>query len=374
MRYLSMLLEAPRGGDGGVARVLIVVLILLAAPPLAPAQLTLRPTLAGLNRKLAGHVDDYSHNEGSDRRIMSPILGQPRDLYVYVPPGYSPRNAYPLIFYFHPAAVDERIFLCTNWIQTLDSMIRRGEFPPVVVACPDGLIDEGCRIRPSHSLFINGCHGRFQDHIVQEVLPFLMRCYSIRPEREAHALLGSSAGGFGAMNLALKRRDLFGAVATLAGPVNMRYFNVDGRYREDFDPATYRWKERYDPNEVVGVFYFGLSRVRAKKYIRPVFGEGDVVSARIIRENPADLLFSTDLKPYQLAIYVNYPGRDNWNFDAQAESFAWLAALKGVEVTVECDPCARHNLPYFRDNNEPAYRWLRNHLLPPIALAPGRAL
>jgi hypothetical protein len=67
----------------------------------------------------------------------------------------------------------------------------------------------------------------------------------------------------------------------------------------------------------------------------------------------------------ELAIYVNCPGRDNYNFDAQAQSFAWLAGLRGVAVTVGVVPNARHNLPYFEDAELPAYRWLGRQLLPP---------
>jgi enterochelin esterase-like enzyme len=54
------------------------------------------------------------------------------------------------------------------------------------------------------------------------VIPFLAAHYSIRPEREAHALVGTSAGGYGAMSLAIRHRDTIGAVATLAGPLNLR--------------------------------------------------------------------------------------------------------------------------------------------------------
>ena len=54
-----------------------------------------------------------------------------------------------------------------------------------------------------------------------------MRTFSIRPEREAHALLGISAGGFGAMTIALarKHRDVFGTIATVGRPLNVRYDN-----------------------------------------------------------------------------------------------------------------------------------------------------
>jgi hypothetical protein len=168
------------------------------------------------------------------------------------------------------------------------------------------------------------------------------------------------------MGLALKHRELFGAIATLGGPLNMRYDNVEGRYLDDFNPATYRWKTTYDPNEIAASYYCGLTHSRAKKYIQAVYGTGPGVIAGIARDNPADLLFTTDLQPGELAIYANYPGKDNWNFDAQDQSFAWLAAQKGVSVTLVKVPNAQHSLRYFRSQQRPAYEWLNQHLLPPV--------
>ncbi len=350
-------------------RHLAVVLVVLAIPTAARGQLRNRINLDRLNRRLAGRVDDYTHNHGVDRRLVSPVLGMPRDLYVYVPPGYSTARAYPLVVYLHMGNVDEHTFFGSGRVVELDRLIARGEVPPVVVASPDGTYGGENRLRAEHSLFVNGLGGRFEDHVVGEVVPFVMRAYSIRPEPGAHALLGVSAGGFGALNLALKHRDLFGVVATLAAPANMRYGTVDGDYTKDFDPITYRWNTRYDPDQIIARWYLGLRRTRVGKYLVPVFGDDDAAIDRITRENPADLLSTTDLRPGELAIYLNYGGRDNYNFDAQDESFAWLAAQRGVSVTLDRDPGGRHNLLYFRSNHVRAFCWLGRHLLPPIDLA-----
>ena len=257
-------------------------------------------------------------------------------------------------------------FVGSKLLTVVDELILRGEFPPAIVACPDGTYGGWNRYNAKHSLYVNGCGGRFEDHILQEIIPFLLANYSIRPEREAHAIIGASAGGYGAMSLAIDHRDFFGAVATLAGPLNLRYSNCDGNYFENFNPASYRWKTRYDSNEVIGISYFGLLRLRARRFMSPVFGEGEAAAARITRTNPADKLFSTDLQPGQLAIYVNYPGRDNFNFDAQDESFQWLAAGKGIDVTLVRDPGATHSPRYLRANLRPAFIWLGQHLLPPV--------
>lgn len=319
-----------------------------------------------VNRLTAGTIVDYTHNHDEDRRIFSPALGMPRDLYVYLPPGYTPTRSYPLILYFHMGYVDEHTFLSRQILQ-LDKMIRKGQIPPVIVAAPDGTYTGENATDAPHSLYVNGLGGRVEDHIMGEVIPFLLSRYAIRPERQAHAILGMSAGGFGAMSLAIRHRDFFGAVATLAAPLNMRYNSAGPRhYREDFDPVTYRWATRYDPDQTVGVFYGGLSQVPASKYIRPVFGDGPGVVSRIAAVNPADLLFTSGIRPGELAMYVNYPARDNYNFDAQAESFAWLARGQGLAVDLERSKHpSRHNLVYFDTNHRPAYRWLGQHILPP---------
>jgi S-formylglutathione hydrolase FrmB len=348
----------------------LVIIVILGVNPPAQGQFFNRANTEHLNGRLAGHVVDYTSNHHADRRIFSPILGMPRDLYVYVPPGYNPACAYPLILFLHMASVDEHYFIGSKLLEVVDELIIRGEFPPAVLACPDGTYSGWNRLNAKHSFYVNGSGGRFEDHILQEVIPFLITHYSIRPEREAHAMMGLSAGGYGAMGLAIKHRNYIGAVATLAAPLNLRYSNSDERYFNDFDPATYRWKIRYDPQEIIGVFYSGLLRIRARKFMIPVFGDGNAAVNRIVATNPADLVFSTDLKSDELSIYVNYPGRDNFNFDAQAESFCWLAARNRIEVTLVCDPKGTHSPAYFRNNIRPAFSWLGRHLLAPTAGLP----
>ena len=91
-------------------RPLITVLVVLAVIPPAQAQFLDRVNLDRVNSRLAGHVVDYTNNHGSDRRIFSPILGMPRDLYVYLPPGYDPGCAYPLVLFFHMADRGRALF------------------------------------------------------------------------------------------------------------------------------------------------------------------------------------------------------------------------------------------------------------------------
>jgi S-formylglutathione hydrolase FrmB len=212
---------------------------------------------------------------------------------------------------------------------------------------------------------VNGCGGAFEDFLINDIYPFMTSTYSIRPEREAHAILGASAGGYGGMGLALKHREMFASVATIAAPLNMRYDTVGDNYEEDFHPETFRWETEYNPEKIVGRFYCGLYLVRAKKYLEPVFGCTGDVEAAVRATNPADLLTTTDLKPGELSLYVGYGHQDNYNFDAQSASFVWLAEQRGIAVTVQSDPSGKHDLRYFGKAHRLAFVWIGQQFCTP---------
>lgn len=92
-------------------RLVAALLLLVANAALARRQVFDWVNLDHLNSKLRGRVLDFTENHGSDRRIYSPILGRPRDLYVYLPPDYDPTVAYPLTIILHGAHIDEHAFL-----------------------------------------------------------------------------------------------------------------------------------------------------------------------------------------------------------------------------------------------------------------------
>ena len=49
--------------------------------------------------------------------------------------------------------------------------------------------------------------------------------------------MGISAGGYGAMSMAIGHPDYFGAVATMGGALNLRYYNADERLLRELRPG-----------------------------------------------------------------------------------------------------------------------------------------
>lgn len=323
--------------------------------PLAAQQNQFR-SLRKLNRQIRGEMLDFTHNHGRDARFQSQALCGPRDIYVYLPPGYCADRTYPLLVWMHGAFGDEHAFFPKSQLPYLESLICRGCFPPTVIVCIDGCCSGRNFVLAKHSFYLNGCCGRFQDHVMREVIPWAAEKFNIAPDRRARALIGTSAGGLGAMNTAIKYQDCFGHVVSISGAINLRYYNCQQDYSADFNPATYRPRTTWDPDEIAG--RLGPLNIRASMFIEPVFGsDPEQIIRNVTRENPVDLM-QRCLKPGQLNMLVAYGGADQLNFDAQGASFAWLARQQGHHVDEFCLPEGKHDGDFFLPAIRRAYRWL----------------
>jgi S-formylglutathione hydrolase FrmB len=328
-----------------VKSVLGILLALLLVPSSLQAGGKLRHlSFHRHNRRLAGEVVDYTHNHGDDRRIWSNALGQPRDLYVYLPPGYDPSQHYPAIIWLHGFMQDEQSFLWNQVVDSIDEAISDGRLPPVIVAVPDGTITGRPSLLTASSFFINSNRGNFEDYIVQDVWGFLQQTYPIRPEREAHILAGVSMGGFATFNLAMKHSDTFKITVGVFPPLNLRWVDCHCNYRGKFDPECWGWRTNADRKmEVIGSFALGLVKIRLHRVLDELFDPDDVIES-LSRENPIEIIDRLGIKEGQLSMYVAYAGKDGYNIDTQVESFLYRARERGLTVGVGYLPQGRHNM------------------------------
>jgi S-formylglutathione hydrolase FrmB len=323
------------------------LLLLLTLPlPLAMATGWRKdsPDLVAVNRRLSGKVIDYTANHGVDNRIWSPHLYQRRDLYVYLPPEYDPSKCYPFMIFLHGSAQDEQSFL-HHVAPRVDQAIRYGKLPPLIIAAPDGSCSGEPSLHDSGSFFINSRMGDFEDFVLQDVWDFVCQHYPIRPEREAHILAGLSMGGFAAYNYAIKHREAFGVVIGVYPPLNLRWMDASGNYMANFDPHNWGWRQELgERREIVGRFAGGLVKVGIEHFVGPVFGDGPEAVLLLSQENPIEMLARYNVMPGDLQMYVAYGGKDQFNIDAQVESFLYVARYRGLEVGVGYDPKGGHTL------------------------------
>jgi S-formylglutathione hydrolase FrmB len=326
----------------------IATVILLVGYSPASAHWHARPLeLNRVNRRLAGQVLDFTRNHGRDHRIWSEALQEQRDLYVYLPPHYDPSLRYPVIFWLHGFAQDEHSFI-DYVVEPLDEAMSKGTIPPAIVAAPDGSLvgRAGRTFLSPGSFFLNSKAGMFEDFLMIDVWNFVFERFPIRPEREAHVMAGVSMGGGAAFHTALKYRDRIGVVIGFMPPLNTRWIDCHGRYLGDFDPECWGWRTDFSRGrEVVGRFY-GVINIRLKRVFDPLYDRRDPATlGKIIEENPVEMLGRLDIKPGELEMCVAYGGKDQFNLDAQVESFLYVAKERGLCVHVCYDPNGKHDFP-----------------------------
>jgi enterochelin esterase-like enzyme len=155
-------------------------------------------------------------------------------LSVYLPPGYSESDP-PFTVLWDLAAFTNSGPGHLNWRHhgeslphRLDRLIHEGSLPPVLVAMPD------CYTSLGGNQYVNSSSvGHYADYINEELVPFLSRHLNVVEDRSGRAAFGKSSGGYGALTLAMKSPETWGAVASHAGDVDF-----DLVYRPEFPVAA----------------------------------------------------------------------------------------------------------------------------------------
>lgn len=176
----------------------------------------------------------HSHSRAADegrirlhRRFPSRFLSTPRDVAVYLPPGYDPAGRRYPVFYlqdgqnlFDPATA----FAGQDWQAdiTADRLIRTGAIEPVILV---GVYHTGVRrvseytpTRDPHSRK-GGKADRYAELLARELKPFVDREYRTLKAATHTGVGGSSLGGLVSLMAALCYPKVFGRVAVISPSV-----------------------------------------------------------------------------------------------------------------------------------------------------------
>jgi enterochelin esterase-like enzyme len=296
-----------------------------------------------VNKSIHGTIIDYTNNSKTDNRIWSESLCEKRDLYVYLPPNYDSSKAYPLLIWMHGFSQDENVFL-DYVVKPFDCAIASGKLPPMIIAAPDGSLNKKLRLIPPGSFFINSKAGNYEDYLMKDVVGFLTKNYLIRPEREAHGLAGTSMGGAASYHLGIKHNQFFKNIAGISPPLNLRYMDHKGSYMGKFNAAFTELRSDFSKSNMTVGKFCGFFLVKAKDIQADLFNFKDPnIATEIAAVNPTEMLGFYNIKNGMLNMYLAYGRKDEFNLDAQAESFLHHAQAKGIHVDVDYDPNGRHN-------------------------------
>lgn len=135
--------------------------------------------------------------------------GTQRPGYVYLPPGFTPKQRYPVVYLLHgmPGSPSEYLY-GTQLVQYADAGIASGALRPFIAVMPAA--------GPSHKY--NGeWAGPLEQVLVHQVVPFVDANLPTVATSAGRVLAGLSAGGFGAVDIGIRNAGMFGAVESWSG-------------------------------------------------------------------------------------------------------------------------------------------------------------
>jgi S-formylglutathione hydrolase FrmB len=153
-------------------------------------------------------------------------LGDPheREIYCYLPPGYDGSDRrYPVIHFLSGFTGTGRMHLnfdpfVESIDRRLDRLIATGAMPPAICVLPD------CFTSLGGSQYINSsATGRYEDYLIDEVVPLVDGQLRTLASRDHRGVAGKSSGGYGALVLAMRHPDVFGALGSHAGDAYFAY-------------------------------------------------------------------------------------------------------------------------------------------------------
>jgi enterochelin esterase-like enzyme len=143
-------------------------------------------------------------------RVLSGMFpGELRPGLVYLPPGFSTARRYPVVYLLHgmPGSPNEYP-AGTGLVNFADESITTGSLRPFIGILPAAGPDDR----------YNGeWAGPWETGLVDGIVPWVDAELPTLPDRQDRMIGGLSAGGFGAVNIALRHPDLFGTVESWSG-------------------------------------------------------------------------------------------------------------------------------------------------------------
>jgi len=184
--------------------------------------------------------------QGELRRVpLTPsklLSGRSLVAWIYLPPGYKQSSArYPVAYVLHgnPGGVRDS-FVNAGVHRVAEQLILSHQIAPMILV---GFEGSGPRGFNDPVFYLDRRDGKYQmeSWILRELVPFVDDHFRTLARPEGRALLGFSAGGFGAANLGLKHPNVFRVMASHAG-----FFDPDDDpsvMRGILGPRAKRWDD-----------------------------------------------------------------------------------------------------------------------------------
>ena len=243
--------------------------------------------------------------------IFIPSATMHRDIKTIVikPASYSKKkNTYPVVYLLHGAGGSS-----TNWIRRVPALEDMANENQVIIVCPDASVNSWYFDSPVDSTY------KFETHVSMEVPTFIDANYRTIADRKHRAITGLSMGGHGALFLAFRHPENFGACGSMSGALDVslitRGYDINKRLGDTVTNRKYYndWSvmkvmENYPKDSLAIIvdcgiqdFIYGMSKAAHEKLIKL-----KIPHDYIERPGKHDWAYWSNAVRYQLLFFKEY--------------------------------------------------------------------
>lgn len=132
---------------------------------------------------------------------------------VICPEHYSRHNRYPVLYLLHGFSGDY-----SDWIKKAPSITRLADQYKFIIVCPDGNFASWYFDSTVNSAW------KYETYVSDELVKWVDAHYTTVSNRSGRAISGLSMGGHGALYLAFRHQNIYGAAGSMSGDVDLTPF------------------------------------------------------------------------------------------------------------------------------------------------------
>ncbi|MBG6236080.1 S-formylglutathione hydrolase FrmB [Pedobacter sp. CAN_A7] len=243
---------------------------------------------------MAASVDTVvTYSESMKKKIKAVVV---------LPAGYGGEKRFPTVYLLHGYSGGY-----ADYIRNTPAIKDYADRYQLIIVCADG----------RNSWYLDSpvdSTWKYETYVAKELVGWIDKRYSTIADLKGRAIMGLSMGGHGALSLAIKHQDVFGAAGSMSGGLDLRPFPGNweiskrlGSYALNADS----WKE----NSVMEMIPL-LSTHQLALIID--CGEDDFFY-------PVNLKFHEQLKYNNIAHdFISRPGNHDWKYWTNAISYQFL--------------------------------------------------
>lgn len=146
----------------------------------------------------------------------SPSMKKNIKAVVVTPDSYSQDKKYPVVYLLHGYSGN-----FAGWVNGMPSSKTLADKYQYIVVCPDGNYGSWYFDSPIDTTW------KYETYISKELIDWVDKNYKTIASREGRAITGLSMGGHGALFLAFRHQDVYGACGSMSGGVDIRPFPLN---------------------------------------------------------------------------------------------------------------------------------------------------